>query len=80
MSDVYRLERTEAYRDETGRPFYDVTKNGVTLLARVYYSAAFALVVSLVADDDRFQEVTDGRIDCDVSGKDVKRSKPESGS
>jgi hypothetical protein len=71
MSNLYRLERAEDYRDEDG-PFYDVTKNGERISTRVRFSEAFGQVVSRIEDGDRFQEVTDGRIDCEMSGASVK--------
>jgi hypothetical protein len=78
MGNVYRLETTEGYGDMIG-PFYDVTKNGENLLIGVHYPEAFALVASLIEDDDRYQEVFDGRLNCDTSGERVKESKKRCG-
>jgi hypothetical protein len=78
MGNVFRLETTEGYRDEDG-PFYDVKKNGENLLSRVRYSEAFARIASLIEDDDSYQEVSDGEIDCETTGASVKKSKQRSG-
>jgi hypothetical protein len=79
MGIVYRLERTKDYRDEDGSPFYDVTMNGVVLLTRVRFDVASAQVAARIEDDDRYQEVFDGNINCDESGEVMKRGVLESG-
>jgi hypothetical protein len=74
MSNVYRMEST-GDSDPTGTPFYDVTKNGQTLLARVRYTEAFEHVASLIEDDDRYQEVrSNGTIYSDEDGAAMKKS------
>ncbi len=73
MSDVYKLETRVGHRNETGY-LYEVTRNGVPILSDVNYVVAYNHVVGVIADDDRYQEVSAGFTRCDLSGKALKES------
>jgi hypothetical protein len=78
MGNVYRLETNTGYGDEKG-PFYDVIMNGVFLLTRLRYPEASAQVAARIEDDDRYQEVLNGDIYCNISGGVIKRGVLERG-
>jgi hypothetical protein len=52
----------------------DATKNGKPLVTGGRYSATYRFVLSMIADDDRYQEVEDGEVTCDLSGAQLKEA------
>jgi hypothetical protein len=73
--DVYRVETRTGYRTEDGSTLQDVTKNGQAILTGVLYDRAFAHVLALIEDNDRYQEVCDGKVRSDESGMHMKRKR-----
>jgi len=74
--DVYQIQRRDGYKTDNGSYLCDVTKNGITFLTGVRYSEASAHVLLVIQDHDRYQEVTDGKIECDLSGMHEKSRTP----
>ena len=72
MGNVFRLETARYHRDENG-PFYDGTKNGVILFYRLRYSEAYERIAWCIEDDDIYQEVFDGVINCETTGAHMKK-------